>query len=71
MGKEEIRFEIFPSRNWLGNIRWWNWRCRDLLNGKILGGSTRQNYSRKIDAYNTAMKIARYANIADVVEVEK
>lgn len=71
MGKEEIRFEVFPSRNWLGNIRHYNWRVRDTLNGKVLGGSTGQNYSRKIDAWNTAMKIARYANIADVVEVEK
>lgn len=71
MGREEIRFEVFPTRSkWTGSIKHWNWRVRNLDNGKILGGSTGQNYSRKIDAWNTAMSIARYASIADVVEVD-
>lgn len=70
MGKEEIQFEVFPGRNMLG-LRRWNWRIRDLSNGKVLGGSTGQNYSRMIDARRTASKIARYAHIAEVVEVEK
>lgn len=70
MGAEEIRFEVFPSRNMLG-VRRWNWRVRDLTNGKILGGSTGQNYSRHIDAHKTASKIARYSHIADVVDVDR
>ena len=70
MGKAEIRFEIFPKRLF-GTILWWNWRIRNTENGKILGGSTGQNYSRKSDAFHTASLIARYASVAGVIEVEK
>lgn len=69
MGKEEIQFEVFRTHNLFGRVRY-NWRIRDLTNDFILGGSTGQNYSRKIDAIKTAKRIISYASMAKVVEAD-
>lgn len=70
MGQEEIRFEVFPTRNWFG-LKRWNWRVRDLSNNLILSSSTGQQYSRHIDAHKAAAKVQRYAPIADIKDVER
>lgn len=70
MGQEEIRFEIFHSRNALWFKRW-HIRIRDLSNGNVLLSSTGQSYSRRIDAAKAAEKVQRYAPMADIIEVEK
>jgi uncharacterized protein YegP (UPF0339 family) len=65
MGQEEIRFELFPSRDWLGRKRWY-WRVRDTGNHQKLCSS--EGYVRRIDAHKAAAKVQRYAAIADIAE---
>lgn len=67
MGQEEIEFETWGKRNWLGKMRY-HARIRDKSNGNILFSTTGQGYSRHIDAHRAASKVQRYAAIADIKE---
>lgn len=68
MGEEEVRFELFPARDWLGRKRWY-WRIRDTGNHRKLCAS--EGYARRVDAHKAAAKVQRYATMAELVEVDR